>query len=117
MKLTGWILALLMLVYAVWMHISLTLLEIRLSFAKEQIAIFTQMANDARTADVPEATRALDSIVGYYPSGTKQETGSRLDAIVEMSRNLAIRCTITRLRELTGEDRGDAPEQWLPPRW
>jgi hypothetical protein len=33
----------------------------------------------------------LDYVANYYPSGSKQETGSRLDRMVERERLLAIR--------------------------
>jgi hypothetical protein len=51
--------------------------------------------------------------VGYYPSGTKQETGSRLDRMVEQARTVAIYEIVAHLRARTGEDLGAGPEVWI----
>ena len=47
-----------------------------------------------------------------YPSGTKQETGSRLDRIVERERGVAVRDIVAHLRTKTGEDL-ESSEAWI----
>jgi hypothetical protein len=48
----------------------------------------------------------------YYPSGTKQTKGSRLDRLLERARQCAVREIIAILRSRTGEDFGDDPRRW-----
>ena len=71
-----------------WIYVELRHAEqgIRASFAVEQTGIFEEFAErDGGTGHM------VDDIRGYYPSGTKQVTGSRLDLLVERCRRLAIR--------------------------
>ena len=49
----------------------------------------------------------------YYPSGTKQTSGSRLDRIVERSRRLAELRIIQMLQEATGKDLGSDADVWI----
>ena len=88
-------------------------MTIRVALASEQTKIFDEMRTKALQSDPAEAVRCLDYVVSYYPSGTKQETGSRLDRIVERERALAARDIVTYLRTKTGEDLGDNPEVWI----
>jgi hypothetical protein len=62
---------------------------------------------------VTDAADCLAYAAHYYPSGSKQETDSQLDRIVERDRALAVRDIIMRLREKTGEDLGNTPEPWI----
>jgi hypothetical protein len=55
----------------------------------------------------------LEYVVSYYPSGTKQTAGSRLDKIVERARQSTIREMISALRKRSGQDFGDDPQAWL----
>src|ERR1051325_9256958 len=64
-------------------------LRIRVILASEQANIFAEMRARALTSDPTGAARCLEYVVNYYPSGSKQETGSRLDWIVEHERALA----------------------------
>lgn len=89
------------------------LLKIRVAFASEQINIFDEMRTKALHSDAAGAAGYLEYVAGYYPSGSKQETGSRLDRIVEHERALATRDIITYLRTKTGEDLGEKPEPWI----
>jgi hypothetical protein len=89
------------------------LLRLRVSFASEQIAIFEEMRSRALSAEGSGAAQHLEYVVNYYPSGTKQIAGSRLDGIVERARTNAIRDIITHLREKTGENLGDDTEKWI----
>ena len=88
-------------------------LKVRVAFASEQIQIFDEMRSRAFQSDAAEAAGCLEYVVGYYPSGTKQETGSRLDRIVERERTLAARDIVAYLRTKTGEDLGTSPEAWI----
>jgi flagellar biosynthesis/type III secretory pathway M-ring protein FliF/YscJ len=92
---------------------NLAALKIRLALAAEQTAVFDEMREKAETAAPEEAVGYLQYAVNYYPSGTKQIAGSRLDEIVERARRNAVREIIAGLREKTGEDYGDDPRQWI----
>ena len=93
-----------------WSYGSLT---IRLALASEQTKIFDEMRTQALQSDAAGAAGCLEYVVGYYPSGSKQETGSRLDRIVERERTLAARDIVAYLRTKTGEDLGASPEVWI----
>jgi hypothetical protein len=88
-------------------------LKVRVAFASEQTQIFDEMRTRALQSDAAEAAGCLEYVVGYYPSGSKQETGSRLDRMVERERTLAARDIIAYLRTKTGEDLGAGPETWI----
>jgi hypothetical protein len=66
-------------------------LKIRVAWASEQTAIFDEMRTKALQTNAIAAAGYLDYVANYYPSGSKQETGSRLDRMVERERLLAIR--------------------------
>src|SRR5688572_24839304 len=63
-----------------WKHGWLT---IRVAFASEQTQIFEDMRTKALQNDSGTAADCLRYVVWYYPSGSKQEAGSRLDRMVE----------------------------------
>jgi hypothetical protein len=88
-------------------------LQLRVAFAEEQTGIFDSMRTQALSSDVTGAAGSLEYAVRYYPSGTKQVTGSRLDRVVERARAAAVRAIIAHLRTKTGEDLGDDPEKWI----
>jgi hypothetical protein len=90
-----------------------SLLDIRTELAREQIEIFDDMRDRALGSGVAEAADCLRYAVHYYPSGTKQVTGSRLDRIVERERGEVVRAIIAHLRNKSGEDLGDDPEKWV----
>lgn len=92
-----------------WSHGSLT---IRVALASEQTKIFDEMRTRALESDASGAAGCLEYVVFYYPSGTKQETGSRLDRIVERERGIAVRDIVAHLRTKTGEDL-ESPEAWI----
>lgn len=93
--------------------------SIQLSLADEQTEVFSEMVEKASAAirreppDVKAAVGFLGYAHHYYPSGTKQTAGSRLDRIVERSRSHAERQIIEMLRVATGTDRGTDPEAWI----
>lgn len=99
---------------AVYSFIEHTLLEMHVSLAAEQVEIFDEMRSNSANATSPTRVAGfLEYTVHYYPSGTKQVAGSRLDGIVERYRRVAIQDMIERLRSLTQEDLGDDPQAWL----
>ena len=88
-------------------------LKLRLAFASEQVHIFDEMRDKALRSDASGAAGCLEYVVNYYPSGTKQEPGSRLDRMVEGARGQAVREILAYLRAKTGEDLGTDPESWI----
>ena len=88
-------------------------LKIRVAFASEQTQIFDEMRTRALQSDAAEAAGCLQYVIGYYPSGSKQESGSRLDRMVERERTLTVRDIVAHLRTKTGEDLGERPEAWI----
>ena len=93
--------------------------SIQLSFAVEQTEVISEMVEKASEAlrreppDVKAAVGFLEYAHRYYPSGTKQTVGSRLDRIVERSRSNAERQIIEMLRVATDTDLGPDPEAWV----
>ena len=88
-------------------------LELRIALAEEQTAIFDQMRVQAEQAEPADAVESLRYAWNYYPSGTKQVTGSELDTIVERARRNAAREMVDDLRRKTGRDLGDDPRAWI----
>lgn len=88
-------------------------LSLQISFADDQISMFEQMRTEALEAETKIAVCKLEYVVSYYPSGTKQRAGSRLDGLVERARQTAIRDIITHLRSKTRKDFGDDPGNWV----
>ncbi|MCC6796954.1 MAG: hypothetical protein IT366_17680 [Candidatus Hydrogenedentes bacterium] len=82
-------------------------------FAEDQTRIFEEMRRQSRDMTGPEAVNSLNYVVTYYPSGSKQRPGSKLDRIVERARASAIREIIAALRVKTGKDLGDDPAVWI----
>lgn len=80
------ILALWGIIVPAWILFSSTERVIRTSFAAEQTELFEELANSAISNDRLSVDDAIQSIREYYPSGTKQITGTHLDTIVERSR-------------------------------
>ena len=93
-----------------WSHGWLT---VRVAWASEQTKILAEMRTQALQNDAAGAAGCLEYVVGYYPSGTKQEVGSRLDRMVERERTLAVRDIVAYLRTKTGQDLGESPEVWI----
>lgn len=88
-------------------------LKLRLMMANEQVCIFEQMRSLALQGSPSDAARCLEYVVGYYPSGTKQVVGSRLDRLVEQVRSSVEREILAYLRSKTGEDLGTDAEAWV----
>ena len=88
-------------------------LTIRVAWAEGQTAIFEEMLDTALPGDAHIAAECLGYVEVYYPSGSKQVTGSRLDRIVERERTRASRRIIDHLRSKTGQDLGANPNAWI----
>jgi len=88
-------------------------LSLRVAFAEDQTQIFDESRTKALQSPPTEAVKSLEYVVEYYPSGTKQVPGSRLDRIVERARQNATREIIASLRTKTGRDYGDDPKRWI----
>lgn len=83
-------------------------------FADEQTRIFDQMRAKALQSPSPaDIADSLGYVFHYYPSGTKQQTGSNLDYVVERHRTSVMRDIIAHLRQTTGQNLGDQPEPWI----
>lgn len=82
-------------------------LTLQIAMAEEQIQIFDLMRTKALAASPREASECLEYVQNYYPSGTKQKVGSRLDKIVELARAASTREIITYLQIKTGKDFGN----------
>jgi hypothetical protein len=97
-----------------WLLWTRAWLDLEVAFAAEQTVIFNDMRAKALASSNPiEIAGYLQYAVGYYPSGTKQQTGSRIDQIVERSRANSIREIVAHLRTISGQDFGDDPQQWI----
>jgi hypothetical protein len=87
--------------------------HLEVAFAAEQTEIYEEMRARALQSDPAGAASSLEYAVRYYPSGTKQRTGSHLDRIVERERARAVRDIVAHLRQKTGQDLGEDPEKWI----
>jgi type II secretory pathway pseudopilin PulG len=102
-----------------WQFVGSVWSSIQLSFADEQTEIFAEMAAKAAESlrqsppGVHDAIGYLRYTHDYYPSNTKQTSGSRLDRIVERSRTLAELQIIQMLHEATGKDLGSDADTWI----
>jgi len=87
-------------------------LMLQVALAEEQIKVFDSMRMTALTLPPQDAAECLEYVQNYYPSGTKQVVGSRLDKIVETAREASSREIITYLQNMTGEEYGDDAKKW-----
>jgi hypothetical protein len=83
------------------------------ALAEEQTRIFEAMRVKAMEGDSVVAVECLEYVVHYYPSGTKQRIGSRLDRVVDRNRALTEQAIITSLRHKTHEDLGTNSALWI----
>jgi hypothetical protein len=60
--------------------------QFRLAFADDQIRTFYLMRDRACRSEAKDALGYLNYVENYYPSGTKQKEGTRLDSMVERVR-------------------------------
>jgi hypothetical protein len=88
-------------------------LQIRVASASEQTQIFTEMRTRAFQASLSGAADCLQYVTCYYPSGTRQETGSQLDRMVERERKKVVHDIIAYMRTKTDQDLGADPAAWI----
>ncbi len=86
---------------------------IRIARALDQVEIFDSMRKKALASTGAEAADCLEYVVGYYPSGTRHPSGSRLDKTVECARRTAISAIIADLWRRTGRSTSDDAETWI----
>jgi hypothetical protein len=90
-----------------WLHVQAAL-------AEEQTLYFEQAREQGLASSRPEdIVRAIEGALDYYPSGSKQTTGSHLDRMVERARRLAVGDMIGHLRKTTGLELGNDPQKWI----
>jgi hypothetical protein len=106
----GFVLLLFILGWQSWNYFRL---QLEVAFAEDQTRIFDDEKQKALQADAVGAAGFLEYVVNYYPSGTKQPVGSRLDKVVERERASVAHDIISYLRQKTGEDLGGSPEAWI----
>jgi len=104
---------LLLILLYVFLFVAYAPLKLRLAMAGEQVKIFEDMRTKAVEASPSEAVGFLSYAANYYPSGTKQVPGSRLDRMVEQARASAVREIIADLKQKTGEDLGTNAQAWI----
>jgi ABC-type phosphate/phosphonate transport system permease subunit len=105
--------ALLLLFLLLWQSWNFGRLQLEAAFAEDQTRIFDDMRQQALQSDATGAAESLGYVVNYYPSGTKQRAGSRLDKVVERERASVTHDIISYLRQKTGEDLGENSEAWI----
>ena len=103
----------LLLILCGWLFWELGLQTVHIALASEQTVIFEEMRIKALQCEPAGAVAFLEYAVDYYPSGTKQKSGSRLDRMVEQSRSATTREIISYLRSKTGQDLGEDPQVWI----
>ena len=64
------------------------LLTVRVAFAEEQLGVFRDMVAKAKGGSQEDCLESLQQTVSYYPSGTKQRKGTKLDTMVEQARQV-----------------------------
>ncbi|MGE3807245.1 MAG: hypothetical protein AB7K24_21490 [Gemmataceae bacterium] len=87
--------------------------SVRVAAAHASIEIFERLKDEACTEPPGKAVDKLVYIRNYYPSGSRQRAGSRLDEIVEHARRHALRDIILHLQKIAPRDLGDDPEVWI----
>jgi hypothetical protein len=97
----------------VLMFVQYAILTARVALAEEQIGIFDEMEARAKLQPYENGVDALQYVVRYYPSGTKQVEGSKLDSVVECCRTRTAQSIIDILRKKSGKDLGPNPEAWI----
>lgn len=83
-------------------------IRIRAALAEEQTQFFDEMVQQAaQRKTAKEIAADIEAVKIYYPSGSKQRTGSHLDRIVERARSHAI----TKLEEQASRLRAELKKQ------
>lgn len=89
-------------------------LRVQAALAEEQTLYLEEARDNALQSNRPEyIVGCIEGTLNYYPSGSKQTTGSHLDRMVERARRLAVDDMIRQLKSKTGLDLGNSPEKWI----
>jgi hypothetical protein len=114
---SSWILAALLvlsLALAGYWFVRQGCLHVQAALAEEQTLCFEEARDKALVSSRPEEiVLCIEGTLNYYPSGSKQTTGSHLDRMVERARRLAVDDMIRELRSKTGLDLGNDPQKWI----
>ena len=90
-----------------WLHVQAAL-------AEEQTLYFEEAREKGLQSSRPEdIVGCIKGTLNYYPSGSKQTTGSPLDRMVERARRLAVDDMIRHLKGKSGLDLGNEPNKWI----
>jgi hypothetical protein len=108
------IISIVLIVATIFLFVGYSSLTLRLMMASDQVRIFEELRVRALQSNPSEAAGYLDYIKSYYPSGTKQVAGSRLDRLVEQARSSAVREIAASLRSKGGEDHGSSSRPLEP---
>jgi hypothetical protein len=107
-------LSLICLLFAGYCFVRWGVLHVQVALGEEQTQMFEECRTQAlQSSDPKKIAGFIQAAIIYYPSGTKQSTGSHVDRMVERSRELAIDDMIARLRIVTGGDLGKDPQSWI----
>lgn len=71
-------------------QVTLLMTSLRIEFAREQVEMFDDQRKIFRGKRGPVVDDRIQFVKEYYPSGTKQVAGSKLDTIVERFRQAVI---------------------------
>lgn len=93
-----------------WQYVSIVNYEIRLAFALDQVEIFHEFVNRTTPGDQRSSESLAEAVRNYYPSGTKQTSGSQIDRIVETSRQ----CALDAIMKMASCDANDADGEPSP---
>lgn len=89
-------------------------LQVQSALAEEQTLYFEQAREQGLESSRPEdIVGCIEGTLRYYPSGSKQTTGSHLDRMVERARRLAVEDLIRHLKNKTDLDLGNDPQKWI----
>jgi len=111
-RIAHWASTLALVAVAAWLFVDLGFTKVRTALADEQTSLFEEMRRKAEEAEGTDLA-ALEYVLNYYPSGTKQAAGSHLDRVVERARRGAVREILATFRSRTGRDHGDDPRRWI----
>ncbi len=82
-------------------------IRIRVAMAEDQIQFFDEVVQSSvQKKSVEEIPSGIEAIRIYYPSGSKQRTGSHLDRMVERARTNAITKLEEQAARLRTESKG-----------
>ncbi|MBX7103794.1 MAG: hypothetical protein K1X57_06920 [Gemmataceae bacterium] len=109
-----WMLFIISAIGVVVLSVELAFMKLHVAYAGDQVEEFEELRFRSEKATEPTTIAdCLGYAVSYYPSGTKQTTGSTLDRVVEGYRATVTREMIKRLRVITGNDFGNDPQVWI----